>query len=182
MRDQHDTRHGSVLPVRRQLHTAPRNQSLKTWLKLHTVRRVSGQYLAVPRELSRLPRRDHRLIFPTPEAGTYRAAVGARAQGAYVLAGAARSRRCPAPFWSAAVGCPDGPGHEATAIRAADEDAARLVAARNRSCWLAYGHSQAASGGSTWAALRSGSPWVPRLTTADNRTCDHERQRCFESA
>jgi hypothetical protein len=73
----------------------------------------------VPTELSRLRRRDYWLLFPTPVADTHRAAVYARAR---------EHMRWPQP---AAVRSPARPSHETTAIRAADEDAARLIAARS---------------------------------------------------
>ena len=92
---------------------------------------MPNRNLAPPTELSRLPRRDNWLILPTPATGTNRAAIDARARehirwplrlerdDALFLCGPLLSRpRCE-------------PGHEATAIRVADEDAARPFAACN---------------------------------------------------
>jgi hypothetical protein len=155
---------------------------LKTWLKLHTVRGVSGQDLTAPTELSRLPRRDDWLILPTPATRTNRAAIDARARehirwplwlerdDALFLCG---------PLLS---GPQREPGRAATAIRVADEDAAQPIAARNSFVLAACGHSQYTTDDSARAASPSGSRWVQQLTTGDSRTRDHERQRCIESA
>ena len=96
--------------------------------EVHTVSEVSGQDGATPVDLSRLLARDYWLILSTPTAGTDQAAVDVHVEqhvawllelertGVLLVSG---------PLLS---GPGIGPGSGAAAVRAADEDAARLIA------------------------------------------------------
>jgi uncharacterized protein len=92
---------------------------------------VSGQGEEGPTELSRLLGRDYWLILSTPEAGTDQAAIEAHV-GEHVrwLLGLEREDVL---FLSGPLlsGPGTGPGSGATVIRAADQDAARSIAARD---------------------------------------------------
>jgi uncharacterized protein YciI len=90
---------------------------------------VRGQESAGPVDLSRLLARDYWLIVSTPTAGTDKAAIDAHVKEhvAWLL----ELERDDVLFVSGPLlsGPGTGPGSGATAIRAADEDAARRIAA-----------------------------------------------------
>jgi uncharacterized protein YciI len=90
---------------------------------------VRGQESAGPVDLSRLLARDYWLILSTPTAGTDKAAIDAHVKEhvAWLL----ELERDDVLFVSGPLlsGPGIGPGSGATAIRAADEDAARRIAA-----------------------------------------------------
>jgi uncharacterized protein len=92
---------------------------------------VSGQDAAVPAELPRLLGRDYWLILSTPAVGTDQAAVDSCA-GEHIrwLLGLERDDVL---FLSGPLlsGPGTGPGSGVTVIRAADEDAAASIAARD---------------------------------------------------
>jgi uncharacterized protein YciI len=94
---------------------------------VHTVFEVSGQDSTLV-DLSRLLARDYWLIMSTPTAGTDQAAIDAHVEQhvAWLL----ELERKGVLFLSGPLlsGPGIGPGSGAAAIRAADEDAARLIA------------------------------------------------------
>lgn len=97
--------------------------------KLHTVYRVSSQGRAPSVDLSRLLGRDYWLVLSTPAAGADRAAVEEHVEDhvAWLL----ELERADVLFASGPLlsGPGVGPGSGVTVLRAADEDAARSIAA-----------------------------------------------------
>ena len=97
--------------------------------EVHTVSEVGGQESAAPVDASRLLARDYWLILSTPTAGADQAAIDAHVEEhiAWLLA----LERDDVLFVSGPLlsGPGTGPGSGATAVRAADEDAARRIAA-----------------------------------------------------
>jgi len=91
----------------------------------------SGREPAVRVELSRLLRRDYWLILSAPAAGTDKAAIDAHVEEhvGWLL----RLERDDVLFVSGPLlsGRGTGPGSGATVVRAADEEAARLIAAED---------------------------------------------------
>jgi hypothetical protein len=92
---------------------------------------MSGQRLAEQADLSRLLRRDYWLVLSTPAAGIDQAAIDAYA-GEHIR-WLLELERDDVLFLSGPLlsGPGTGPGSGATVIRAADQDAARSIAARD---------------------------------------------------
>lgn len=158
------------------------DERLKTELKLHTVRGVSGQDLAALTELFRLPERDCQSIMPLPATRIHPAAIEVHV--AEHIPWRLRLARKDVTLLAAALLSAPWRRPRLRGDRNSRPTRTRPGWSRPAAgpCRPACSRSQCTSGGSKTPASPSGPPYAPRLMTGASRTRDHGRQRCTGSA